>query len=36
VPPVATSPLGRLAAMSEYTERLTAIADGVQAARGFL
>jgi hypothetical protein len=28
--------VGRLAAMSEYTERLTAIADGVQAARGFL
>jgi len=29
-------PLGTLAAMSEYTERLAAIADGVRAARGFL
>jgi hypothetical protein len=33
---VPRAPVGRLAAMSEYTERLAAIADGVQAARGFL
>jgi hypothetical protein len=34
--PVARRAVGRLPAMSEYAERLTAIADGVQAARGFL
>jgi hypothetical protein len=33
---VRASTLGRLGAMSDYTERLAAIADGLQAARGFL
>jgi hypothetical protein len=33
---VQAAQVARLAAMSEYSERLAAIADGVQAARGFL